>query len=370
MAELIIHRKRIQENIVSLGEYFEEKGIKWSLICKVFSGNKKFLRNILTKDIIQHINSVGDSRLSSLDNLRQVNPKMHTIYIKPPAAIYAREVIDLATISLNSSLETIVALNEEAAKENKIHEIIIMIELGELREGVNEDDTLDFYRKVYQLPNIKVSGIGSNLGCMYGIVPDDEKFNLLIDLKYRIEKEFTVEVPLISAGTSITLPMLEEGNLRKEINHFRVGEAAFFGVTPLTNQAFGKLHTETFQFKANIIELEEKKLVPEGEISEANIGRVADYDEKERNKSSHKAILDFGLVDVDQENLSIYDDRDINFVGTTSDMTVVDIGNNENPDGSQRFKVGDTVLFRANYMAVVRLLNSKFISKVYVDEYD
>ncbi|MAY82851.1 MAG: amino-acid racemase [Flavobacteriales bacterium] len=368
MAELIIHRKKIQENIIGLGEFFEEKGIKWSLITKVFSGNKKFLRKILTPEIIQHINSVGDSRLSSLDNLRQVNPKMHTIYIKPPAAIYAREVIELATVSLNSSLETIFALNEEAGKENIQHEIIVMIEMGELREGVNEDDTLDFFEKIYQLPNIKIAGIGSNLGCMYGIVPDVEKFETIIDLKRKIEKKFQVDVPLISAGTSITLPMLEKGDLPKEINHFRVGEAAFFGVSPLTNKAFGNLHTETFQFKANIIELEEKKLVPEGEISDANIGRVADYDEKEKNKSSHKAILDFGLVDVDQENLSLYDDRDINFVGITSDMTVIDIGSNENPDGSSRFKVGDTILFRANYMAVVRLLNSKFVAKVYVDD--
>ena len=274
----------------------------------------------------------------------------------------------MATVSLNSSLETIFALNEEAGKENIQHEIIVMIEMGELREGVNEDDTLDFFEKIYQLPNIKIAGIGSNLGCMYGIVPDVEKFETIIDLKRKIEKKFQVDVPLISAGTSITLPMLEKGDLPKEINHFRVGEAAFFGVSPLTNKAFGNLHTETFQFKANIIELEEKKLVPEGEISDANIGRVADYDEKEKNKSSHKAILDFGLVDVDQENLSLYDDRDINFVGITSDMTVIDIGSNENPDGSSRFKVGDTILFRANYMAVVRLLNSKFVAKVYVDD--
>lgn len=368
MAELIIHRKRIQENIVKLGEYFKEKDIKWSLITKVFSGNKKFLENILTPQIIQHINSVGDSRLSSLDNLRQVNPEMHTIYIKPPAVIYAREVVKLATVSLNSSLETIKALNKEAAKENKVHEIVIMIELGELREGVNEEDSLDFYAQVYQLSNIKVAGIGSNLGCMYGVVPDEEKFQLLIQLKEKIQRIFNVQVPLISAGTSITLPMLDEGSLPKEINHFRVGEAAFFGVSPLKNEGFLDLHTETFQFKANIIELQEKKLVPEGQISDANIGTVADFNESEKDQYSNKVVLDFGLVDVDQENLSLYDDRDISFVGTTSDMTVLDIGNNRKKDGSHRFKVGDTILMRANYMAVVRLLNSKFVSKIYVDE--
>ena len=368
MAELIIQRKRIQDNIVKLGKYFNEKQIKWSLITKVFSGDKTFLSHILSPEIIQHITSVGDSRLSSLDNLRQVNPEMHTIYIKPPAAIYAREVIELATVSLNSSLETIKALNSEAERAKMIHKVIIMIELGDLREGVNEKDTVSFYGKVAELSHIEVIGIGSNLGCMYGIVPDQEKFQLLINLKKEIEKEFKVNLPLISAGTSITLPILEKGNLPAEINHFRIGEAPFFGLSPLDNAQFLDLNTDTFQFKANIIELQEKKLVPEGVISDANIGQVADFDRKERDQYSNKAILDFGLVDVDQENLSLYDDHDISFVGITSDMTVLDIGENKNEDGSQRFKVGDTILMKANYMAVVRLLNSKFVTKVYLDD--
>lgn len=367
MAELIIHKKKIQENIISLGEFFDKKDVKWSLITKVFSGNKKFLSNILTEDIIQYINSVGDSRLSSLENLRKVNPKMHTIYIKPPATIYAREVVELATLSLNSSLETIQALDREAEEAGKVHEIIIMIEMGELREGVNVEDTLSFYAEASKLKHIKISGIGSNLGCMYGIEPEKEKFDLLIDLKNKIEKKFKREVQLISGGTSITLPMLKSGELPNDINHFRVGEAVFFGVTPLHNEQFMNLNTQTFEFKANIIELEEKKVVPEGTISEANIGQVADFDESSK-EITHKAILDFGLVDVDKENLTLRDDRDISFVGITSDMTVIDIGENKHSDGSQRFKVGDTILFDVNYMGVVRLLNSKFVAQIYLSE--
>lgn len=367
MAELIINKKAIQENIIKLGDFFKQQDIKWSLITKVFSGDKRFIRNVLSWDVLQHIDSVGDSRLSSLKNLREVHPEMHTIYIKPPATIYADEVVKYANVSLNSSIETIQALNEEAKKANKVHNIIIMIEMGELREGVNQEDGLDFYEKVSSLSNIYVEGIGSNLGCMYGIVPSKDKFNALLDIKKQIKDKFGKEIDLVSAGTSITLPFLQNGEISKSINHYRVGEAAFFGVTPLKNEAFLDLNTETFEFKANIIELEEKKLVPEGTISDANIGHVADFEDHKPTSSSHKAILDFGLVDVEQDNLSLKGNEEVKFVGTTSDMTVIDIGDNLNEDGSPKFKVGDTLNFSTNYMAVCRLLGSKFVTKTYRD---
>ena len=105
MAELIIQTKKIKDNIKYLSQYFKEHGIYWSLITKVFSGDQEFLKNVLTDDVIQNINSVGDSRLTSLKNLKEVNPDMRTIYIKPPAKIYADDVIKYATISLNSSFK-------------------------------------------------------------------------------------------------------------------------------------------------------------------------------------------------------------------------------------------------------------------------
>src|SRR5690554_8033386 len=156
MAELIIHSSKIKQNIKYLSDYFKEKNIKWSLVTKVFSGDKEFLRNILTDDVIENISSVGDSRLTSLKNLKEVNPEMKTIYIKPPAEIYADEVIKYADISLNSSYETIKSLNESAKNAGKIHQVIIMIELGELREGVNRNDVMDFYEKIFELSNIEV----------------------------------------------------------------------------------------------------------------------------------------------------------------------------------------------------------------------
>lgn len=364
MAEVIIHTEKIKDNIKYLSKYFKTKGIEWSLITKVFSGDKTFLRKILTDDVIANLNSVGDSRLTSLRNLRDVNPDIRTIYIKPPAEIYADDVVEFADISLNTSLGTIQALNKAAKKRGKVHQVIIMIELGELREGVNRENILTFYNEVFALSHIEVIGLGSNLGCMYGVAPSYDKLLQLSLYKELISAKFDKKLEFISGGTSITLPMVESGTIPQDINHFRVGEAVFFGVSPLEGKRFRALHTDTFEFYANIIELEQKSIVPDGVISEANIGVTKDYSVENITEKSFKAILDFGLLDVDKKDLST-DSKHITFVGVTSDMLVIDIGNNKTASGEARYKVGDKIKFKPNYMAVARLLNSKFIDKVY-----
>ena len=364
MAELIIRTKKIQENIQYLSQFLSKNNIQWSLITKVFSGDKTFLENVLTPEVIQHINSVGDSRLTSLKNLKEVNPQMKTIYIKPPAKIYADQVVEYADISLNSSYETIQALNESAKKMNKTHQIIIMIELGELREGINRNDVMDFYEKVFELSNIEVIGLGSNLGCMYGIIPTQDKLLHLVLYKELISAKFNKNLPLISGGSSITLPLINQGTIPPEINHFRIGEAAFFGVSPYDNEKFEGLSVDTFEFKANIIELEIKQTVPDGVISDGNIGHTAEFDQEKRGESSVKAILDFGMLDVNREDIEPLNTA-LDFVGITSDMIVVDLGDNLDEEGNPIYKVGDQISFTPNYMAVARLLNSKFIDKVF-----
>ncbi len=364
MAELVIDTNAIISNIRKLSAYMDKYDKQWSLVTKVFSGDIDFLKKILTDDVIAGIHSVGDSRLSSLKNLKKVNPGMITIYIKPPAAIYADDVVKYADISANSSLTTIKALNQAAIKQKKIHKIIIMIELGELREGVKRADFIEFYEKIFQLSNIEVLGLGSNLGCMYGVEPTYDKLLQLCLYKELIQAKFEKHIDLISGGSSITLPLLARNTVPADMNHFRIGEAAFFGTSPLENKPFLDLNTNAFEFYANIIELEEKKIVPDGVISDANVGHTADFVGTDQKESTHKALLDFGLLDVDNEEIDSVD-SDVKFVGITSDLIATDIGKNKTKSGKKKYSIGDKIQFKPSYMGVARLLNSKFIDKVF-----
>ncbi len=360
MADLVVKTDNIIKNIEKLDSFLKKHDVQWSLVSKVLSGDLSFLKKILTDDIVSRLHSVGDSRLSSLKTIKKLNPELVTIYIKPPAQNLAKSIVQYADISVNTSYRTIEALSREAVKQKKIHKVIIFIELGELREGVVREKIVDFYKKVFELPNIEVIGLGSNLGCMYGIEPTYDKLLQLSLFKQLLEQMFNKKIPLISGGSSITLPLINKKLVPKSINHFRIGESAFFGTSPLDNKRFQKLSTDTFRFNANIIELEEKNNMPDGIISEASIGHTSETDIEQPSFKTYRAILDFGILDVDVNDVEPKDDN-VEFIGTTSDMTVYDIGRNINAQLKQKYMVGKKICFKPNYMAVARLMNSKFI---------
>lgn len=361
MATLKVDTGIILDNIRKLNSFLDEYNIRWSIIMKVLGGNQQVLECILNSEELRNIHSIGDSHLTGLKKIKQIKPDAVTIYIKPPAIDQIKNVISYADISLNTSIRTIEALNKEAKRQNKIHKIIVMIELGELREGVVREQILDFYKKVFRLSNIEVIGIGTNLGCMYGVEPTFDKLIQLCLYKRIIELTFRRKIDLVSGGSSITLPIVGKGKRPQEVNHFRIGEAVFFGTSPFTNKRFRNLSAQGFEFRANIIELAEKDTSPDGNIGEGNIGTVAQINNNKRTKA-YRAILDFGILDVDVDDI-FPKDKGIHFAGTTSDMTVYDLGENKRKDGKQKYRIGDQILFHPNYMAVARLMNTPFIEK-------
>ena len=360
MADLVVKTNNIIKNIEKVDNFLKKHNKKWSLVSKVLSGDVEFLKKILTDNVVERLHSVGDSRMSSLKNIKKVNPNITTIYIKPPAKQLAPSIVECADISVNTSADTIEVLNKEAKKQKKIHKVIIFIELGELREGVVRENIVEFYKRVFNLPNIEIIGIGSNLGCMYGIEPTYDKLVQLSLFKQLLEEMFERKIEYISGGSSITLPLIKKQLVPDSINHFRIGEAAFFGTSPLDDKKFDNLSTDTFNFEANILEMEEKWNVPDGVVGEANIGHTAETDEQDETEKTYRAILDFGMLDVDVNELKVKD-KNISFIGTNSDMTVYDLGSNLNSKMKQKYKVGNKIFFKPNYMAVARCMNSKFV---------
>lgn len=362
MAEIRIKTKAIVSNIQKLDNFLSKHHIKWTLVVKVLSGNDGILNKILTELSIDNLHSIGDSRLSNLKKIKQIRPDIKTMYIKPVPLQYVKSVVECADISLNTSFTAIKALSEEAVKQNKSHQIVIMIELGELREGIMRENLMEFYKNVFILPNIEIIGLGTNLGCMYGIEPTYDKMIQLSLYKQLIEARFNKNLELISGGSSITLPLVKK-KFPKTVNHFRIGESAFLGISPLDGKKFENLSTDTFEYSANIIELEEKESTPDGILSEANVGHTTEEKPtKDDFSKSFKAILDFGSLDVDYNELNPKD-KSIEFIGTTSDMTVYDLGQNKKSNGQQKYHIGQKIRFSLSYMAVARLMNSKFIEK-------
>ena len=199
MAKLKIYSKRIIDNIRKINDIMDKHNKKWSLVTKVLSGNAPTLKKILNSEEVLRTHSIADSRISSLKIIKEIDKEIVTMYLKPPAKSFIKNVVKYSDISLNTEFKTITALNEEAKRQSKNHRIIIMIEMGELREGVVRDKFLEFYEKVFGLSNIDVIGLGTNLGCMYGIEPTFDKLIQLCLYKQLIETRFNHNLELVKA---------------------------------------------------------------------------------------------------------------------------------------------------------------------------
>ncbi len=304
------------------------------------------------------IEQVCDSRVTNLKIIKSIKPSVETIYIKPPAKRSIPNIVRYADISMNTEIETIQLLSEEAQKQHKTHKIIIMIELGELREGVMADDFIEFYEKVFKLKNIEVVGIGANLSCLYGVLPNHDKLIQLSLYEQLIEAKFNRQIPYVSGGSSVTIPLIYQNLLPKGINHFRVGETLFLGTDVYNDSPFQEMESNVFRLYSEIIELIEKPLVPQGDMGTNLEGNTFEFDEDNLGKKSYRAIIDIGLLDVESTHIKPTD-KNIEIVGASSDMLVIDLGENE-----KDYKTGGLIEFTLDYMGVLRIINSKYVEKI------
>ncbi|RKX70292.1 alanine/ornithine racemase family PLP-dependent enzyme [candidate division TA06 bacterium] len=353
MAFITLDVKKLKANFEFLNNLFKKKDIQWTVVSKLLSGNRDYLVELINLGIEQ----ISDSRVSNLKTIKSINPNIETIYIKPPSKRSIVNIVKYADISMNTEMETIRLLSEEARKQNKTHKIIIMIELGELREGILGKDFIDFYENVFNLKNIEVVGIGSNLSCLYGVLPNHDKLIQLSLYEQLIEAKFNKQIPYVSGGSSVTIPLIFKNLLPKGINHFRVGETLFLGTDVYNNSTFKRMHSDVFKLYSEIIELIEKPVVPLGELGTNVDGHSFHFDKNKIGDTAHRAIVDLGLLDVDEKHLKPVD-KNISFVGASSDMLVLDLGENK-----KNYKVGDLIEFKMDYMGALRVINSKYIEK-------
>ncbi|WP_430809658.1 MULTISPECIES: alanine racemase [unclassified Carboxylicivirga] len=353
MAFITLHAGKLKSNFNYLNKIFKGNNIQWSVVSKLLCGNKDYLKVLLDMGITNFC----DSRITNLKTIKQLSADVETTYIKPPAKRAIPSVVKYADASLNTEINTIRLLSEEAVKQGKVHKVIIMIELGELREGVMGDEFMGFYSQVFELQNIEVVGIGTNLSCLYGVLPNHDKLIQLCLYEQLIEARFNKQIDLVSGGSSVTIPLIFQNLLPKGINHFRVGETLFLGTDVYNNTNYKNMKPDVFRLYSEIIELAEKPLVPQGEMGTNVEGHEVEFDQQQIGQTSTRAIIDLGLLDVDEQHITPVDEG-VSFVGASSDMLVVDL-----KDNPRKYKVGDLIEFKMDYMGVLRIINSKYIEK-------
>lgn len=354
MAYITLNKEALAQNYHSLDKLMTRKGVEWAPVLKLLCGHREFVSAVL--ELGPRV--ICDARLTNLKTAKTIDPEVKTIYMKPPPTKSVKTVIEYADVSMNTEFKTIEMLSDEAVKQGKQHEIIIMIELGDLREGIMGSNLIRFYEKVFELPNIKVAGIGSNLNCLSGILPTEDKLIQMSLYEQLIEAKFGEKIPWVSGGTSVILPLLSQGQVPEGINHFRIGETLFFGNNLLTEELFDGMRGDVLTLYGEILEVTEKPKVPIGAAGANPSGDVLKIDPDDYGKTHRRAIVDIGLLDVAKPEFLQAKDSKVELIGASSDMLILDIENSD-----KNYKVGDIVPFRMSYMGALRVMNSRYIDK-------
>lgn len=353
MAYIVLDTDKLRHNYDFLQDLFVRQGIEWGVVSKLLCGNRIFLAELIRLGVKE----LCDARISNLKRIKELAPEVRTVYIKPPALRIIPDVVRYADISFNTELKTLQRLSEEAVRQNKEHQVVIMIELGELREGVLRDTFLLLYEKAFLLPGIRIVGIGTHFSCISGVLPDREKLTRLVHFRKIIAERFDRQIDYVSGGSSVTIPLLIEGEVPPGTNHFRVGESLFFGTDVYHGGPLEGMYQDVLQLNAAIIELIKKPMLPDGTLGVNLEGNTPDFNADNAGKTSFRAIVDVGLLDVEYTHLTPADPA-VHCIGASSDMLIVDLG--ENPSN---YQTGDFIRFRLDYMAALRLMHSRYIRK-------
>ena len=350
MPRVEISLSQIRENTKKLSELYMQKGISLMGVTKAVLGEPS-----IAKAMIQGgVKFIADSRIENIQKMKSAGISTQFVLLRTCLS-QAESIVKNADISLNTEIETLKKLSYHAKGQNKIHQVIIMVELGDLREGILPCDLPQLVRKSLSLPHIKIIGIGCNLACYGGIKPDDKNMRELSELVDLIEKEFQIDLEIISGGNSANFEWFKSSQDVGRVNNLRLGESILLGCETVGRKVIPGLHTGAFQLIAEVIESKRKASVPLGEICQDAFGNVPGF----LDRGDHqRVIIALGRQDVQVSNLK--SNNKLKMIGSSSDHIILD-GENHN------LEVGDEVSFSLDYGGLLATMTSPFVIKQFTD---
>mgnify|MGYP001197279437 FL=1 len=351
---LVIDLEKIYHNAHTLVDRLAQRGISVTGVTKAALGCTEIAATLLEAGVTR----LGDSRIENIESMRICQQTAPMTLIRSPMLSQAQRVVRFADVSCNTEIDVIRRLSLEAQRAGCNHGVVLMVELGDLREGIMPDDLLGCVYETLSLPNIDFKGIGTNLACRSGVAPDARNMAMLTELAERIETTFGVRVDIVSGGNSANLQWALSGAEIGRINDLRLGEAILLGCETLHRQPLDGLHTNAITLVAEVIEAKLKPTLPSGQINQNAFGEtpvVADRGQVTQ------AILAIGRQDTDPDGLQAA--AGIEVMGGSSDHLILE---SEHDDLS----VGSEVTFLLNYSALVRSMTSPYVTRVVMPALD
>lgn len=349
MPRIEIALSQIRDNARMLSELYGQQGISLMGVSKAVLGEP-----LIVEAMIQGgVKFIADSRIENIQKMKNAGIVTQFVLLRTPLS-QAESIVKNVDISLNTEIETIQQLSYYAQAQNKYHRVILMVELGDLREGILPRDLSQFVRRTLALPHIHLVGIGCNLACYGGIKPDSKNMHELSKLVDSVEKEFRISLDIVSGGNSANYGWYKSTHEVGRINNLRLGESILLGCEAVNRQAIPGLHTGAFQLIAEVIESKRKPSLPFGEICQDAFGNVPNFQD---HGIRQRAIIALGRQDISASSLEA--NHRLKILGSSSDHMILD-------SKYHNLEVGDEVNFNLDYGGLLAAMTSPFIRKRFV----
>ena len=289
---------------------------------------------------------LGTSRLEQVAKCRAAGVPGPWLLIRIPGLTELPDVVALCETSLQSEWPTLLALEEECLRQNKTHRVIVMTDLGDLREGFwDKKELVDVCERVERdLPHVHLAGIGVNLTCYGSTKPTLEKMNELVGLARQVEQRIGRKLEIVSGGATSSFTLVHWGTMPAGVNHLRIGEAILLGKDLQVDwgiRDMDYLRMDALTLRAEVVEVKDKPTYPIGEFAIDAFGRKPVYEDRGIRR---RAILALGRADVGELESLIPREPGMTVIGGSSDHCIVDV-----EDCPRRLQVGDIVEFSLCY---------------------
>lgn len=344
-----INLKKIEHNTGEIVKKCFQHNIEVAGVTKVFCADID-VASAMVKGGVKYL---ADTRIQNIVKLSSLDvPKM---LLRIPMQSEIEDVVRFCDYSLNSEIETIKMISNEALRQGKIHRVILMADLGDLREGIWHEEFCDTVEPIIKLPGVEIAGIGTNLTCYGGVIPSYENLSILCNLSETLKNKYNLNPSIISGGNSSSLYLLEKDEIPECINNLRIGEAIALGRETAYGLKIDNLYDDAVILYAEIIELKYKPSKPIGNIGMdafGNIPYIEDMGLRDR------AILAIGRQDINFEGVTPVDSS-IKVIGGSGDHFIIDV-----TDCNLQYSTGDEIGFKINYGCLLKSMTSPYINKV------
>ena len=358
--KLIIDLKKLQQNLDACAAITKDHGnCSLMIVTKGVCADAEMMKMLIADPKVDYL---ADSRVKNIatyaDAARKAGKK--TVLLRIPMHSEIEEVIKHVDLSFNSEISTLKLLNKEAGKQGKSHNVLLMIDLGDLREGIffqKEDLVFEAVETILDMKNLNLYGIGVNLTCYGAIIPKNDNLSKLVDWAKKIEAKYNIKLEMVSGGNSSSIYLIDKGEMPAGINNLRLGESFLLGNDTAYETDIPGTVGDGFILQAQIVELKEKPSLPIGEVGVDAFGEKPYYEDRGIMK---RAIIAVGKQDTDLGSMTPMDSQ-IEIMGGSSDHIILDVTNTD-----KEYKVGDIVSFELGYGGLLKTATSPYVEKEYI----